>query len=352
MERDGLLTVEGDRHLLLTDAGRAKAVAVMRKHRLAELLLVNVIGLPYEDAHDEACRWEHVMSEAVEQRVYDLLGQPTRSPYGNPIPGLDDLGSAHRYNFRRRFRNLERLGRVRFTRVETEADRATALRELVALHQMRWQPRGGSSAFDRPTLVDFHDELSALALARGWLRLFTLRLDDIAIAAVYGFRYRDTFSFYQSGFDPRLARASVRLIAVSLSSGGRGEGAGIRLPARGPTEFHWARRTRRSDGSSSIRPHLRGRLTAARSGRIAPPAGRLGAFCRRGGAAPAVGLRMEAGERDGARAPQDGVGPRAPPRTDQLIQLAIRHAPDALVVAITGSSTIAAGAGLVIAPCW
>ena len=93
MERDGLLTVLGDRHLRLTDVGRAHAVSVMRKHRLAELLLVNVIGLPYEDAHDEACRWEHVMSEAVEQRVYDLLGKPTRSPYGNPIPGLDDLGS-------------------------------------------------------------------------------------------------------------------------------------------------------------------------------------------------------------------------------------------------------------------
>ena len=68
MERDGLLTVEGDRHLLLTDLGRSHAVAVMRKHRLAELLLVNVIGLPYEEAHEEACRWEHVMSEAVEQR--------------------------------------------------------------------------------------------------------------------------------------------------------------------------------------------------------------------------------------------------------------------------------------------
>jgi len=92
MERDALLTVEGDRHLLLTDLGRAKAVAVMRKHRLAELLLVNVIGMPYEDAHDEACRWEHVMSEAVEQRVYEMLGRPGRSPYGNPIPGLEELG--------------------------------------------------------------------------------------------------------------------------------------------------------------------------------------------------------------------------------------------------------------------
>src|SRR3954470_3995536 len=96
MERDGLLTVEGDRHLVLTHLGRSKAVAVMRKHRLAELLLVNVIGMPYEDAHDEACRWEHVMSEAVEQRVYELLGRPTRSPYGNLIPGLESFdGVSH-----------------------------------------------------------------------------------------------------------------------------------------------------------------------------------------------------------------------------------------------------------------
>src|SRR3982751_6256083 len=91
MERDGLLTVEGDRHLVLTAAGRVAAVGVMRKHRLAELLLVNVIGMPYEEAHEEACRWEHVMSEAVEQKVYELLGRPTRSPYGNRIPGLDRL---------------------------------------------------------------------------------------------------------------------------------------------------------------------------------------------------------------------------------------------------------------------
>ncbi|MCW2637728.1 MAG: putative iron-dependent transcriptional regulator [Dactylosporangium sp.] len=91
MERDGLLSVEGDRHLVLTQAGRGYAVAVMRKHRLAELLLVNVIGMPYEEAHEEACRWEHVMSESVEQRVYELLGRPTRSPYGNPIPGLGEF---------------------------------------------------------------------------------------------------------------------------------------------------------------------------------------------------------------------------------------------------------------------
>src|SRR5262245_30246326 len=91
MERDGLVTVEGDRHLALTEQGRSHAVAVMRKHRLAELLLVNVIGMPYEEAHEEACRWEHVMSESVERRGFELLDRPTRSPYGNPIPGLTEF---------------------------------------------------------------------------------------------------------------------------------------------------------------------------------------------------------------------------------------------------------------------
>ncbi|HZA16679.1 MAG TPA: metal-dependent transcriptional regulator [Pseudonocardiaceae bacterium] len=92
MERDGLLTVADDRHLELTMEGRNRATSVMRKHRLAERLLVDVIGLEWEQVHNEACRWEHVMSEAVERKLVALLGNPTTSPYGNPIPGLDELG--------------------------------------------------------------------------------------------------------------------------------------------------------------------------------------------------------------------------------------------------------------------
>jgi DtxR family Mn-dependent transcriptional regulator len=98
MERDGLLTVEGDRHLQLSDEGRALATAVMRKHRLAECLLVDVIGLDYADVHEEACRWEHVMSDAVERKLLSLLGDPTVSPFGNPIPGLDALRGAGSLN--------------------------------------------------------------------------------------------------------------------------------------------------------------------------------------------------------------------------------------------------------------
>ncbi|HET6878250.1 MAG TPA: metal-dependent transcriptional regulator [Jatrophihabitans sp.] len=92
MERDGLLHVADDRHLQLTELGLREATAVMRKHRLAERLLVDVIGLDWEDVHIEACRWEHVMSDAVERRIVALLDNPLVCPHGNPIPGLDQLG--------------------------------------------------------------------------------------------------------------------------------------------------------------------------------------------------------------------------------------------------------------------
>lgn len=92
MERDGLVVVAPDRTLLLTPQGMARATRVMRKHRLAERLLTDVIGLPLDHVHEEACRWEHVMSERVERRLVELLSGPLVSPYGNQIPGLDELG--------------------------------------------------------------------------------------------------------------------------------------------------------------------------------------------------------------------------------------------------------------------
>ncbi len=94
MERDGLLIVSGDRHLELTADGHSKSMRVMRKHRLAERLLTDVIGLEWEFVHEEACRWEHVMSDRVEKRILELLDSPSLSPYGNPIPGLAELGQA------------------------------------------------------------------------------------------------------------------------------------------------------------------------------------------------------------------------------------------------------------------
>ena len=96
MERDGLLTVEGDRHLELTDKGRQLATRVMRKHRLAERLLTDVIGL---ELGGRPCRGLPLGARDVGDRGAPVArdpGPPTVSPYGNPIPGLDELGDPGR----------------------------------------------------------------------------------------------------------------------------------------------------------------------------------------------------------------------------------------------------------------
>ena len=92
MEKNGLVSLSSDRHLELTDEGRALAIEVMRKHRLAELLLAEIIGLEWHLVHEEACRWEHVMSEQVELKILGLVANVEKSPFGNPIPGLEHLG--------------------------------------------------------------------------------------------------------------------------------------------------------------------------------------------------------------------------------------------------------------------
>lgn len=92
MERDGLLHVAPDRKLELTEEGLTAAATVMRKHRLAERLLSDVIGLDWPYVHEEACRWEHVMSDQVEARLMVLLDSPSNSPFGNQIPLLEELG--------------------------------------------------------------------------------------------------------------------------------------------------------------------------------------------------------------------------------------------------------------------
>lgn len=83
----GYAELMGDRSLRLTDTGRKLATSVVRRHRLAERLLVDVIGLEWEKAHKEADRWEHAISEEVEDKLVELLGDPATCPHGNPIPG-------------------------------------------------------------------------------------------------------------------------------------------------------------------------------------------------------------------------------------------------------------------------
>jgi CelD/BcsL family acetyltransferase involved in cellulose biosynthesis len=160
---------------------------------------------------------------------------------------LATLGSAHRYNLQRRLRNLRRDFAVHFERVRLEEDRAPALGRLIGLHRARWRDRGRSEAFASAAMVSFHEALSRLALARGWLRLLELRLDGRPAAALYGFRYRQAFCFYQSGLDPEFARQSVGLVTMGLAiKSAIEEGAAEYdlLHGAEPYKFLWARDTR------------------------------------------------------------------------------------------------------------
>ena len=96
MELEGLVAT-GNGVIKLTVQGRALAEQVVRRHRLAERFLTDVLGLSWALAHKEAGRWEHVMSVDVEQAMDRLLGSPTTCPHGNPIPGsLYHAPDAHR----------------------------------------------------------------------------------------------------------------------------------------------------------------------------------------------------------------------------------------------------------------
>jgi DtxR family transcriptional regulator, Mn-dependent transcriptional regulator len=82
----GYVEVTG-RSISLTPAGRKLATSVIRKHMLAERLLTDILGLPWHKVHAEADRWEHVISDDVEARLVEVLGNPSTCPHGNPIPG-------------------------------------------------------------------------------------------------------------------------------------------------------------------------------------------------------------------------------------------------------------------------
>jgi DtxR family transcriptional regulator, Mn-dependent transcriptional regulator len=88
LETEGLVT-QATGKIRLTDAGRALAERVVRRHRIAERFLTDMLGLSWADAHHEAGKWEHVMSDQVEAALDRVLGSPTTCPHGNPIPGSD-----------------------------------------------------------------------------------------------------------------------------------------------------------------------------------------------------------------------------------------------------------------------
>jgi DtxR family transcriptional regulator, Mn-dependent transcriptional regulator len=92
MVREGLVYLDDDRVIHFSEEGQSLATSVMRKHRIAELYLYRELGFAWADCHEEACRWEHVMSDAAEVKMVEKLGLVTSDPYGNSIPGLEAIG--------------------------------------------------------------------------------------------------------------------------------------------------------------------------------------------------------------------------------------------------------------------
>src|SRR5437667_10534953 len=114
--RDGYVEMDQKRQVTLTEAGNQAAEAVLRRHRLTERFLVDMLGMQWHQVHEEACRLEHFISGAVEARVVTTLNHPTTCPHGNPIPGL--VSNARSY--------LKDKGAIRLSKI-TAGDQATIL---------------------------------------------------------------------------------------------------------------------------------------------------------------------------------------------------------------------------------
>ena len=176
---------------------------------------------------------------------------------------LATLGAEHRYNFNRKWKRLNRDYSVQFEQVHTEEQCRESIDLVMELHNTRWRGRGGSDAFNTPGLVAFHRDFSRLALERGWLRLYVLRLNRQPAACLYGFLYGRTFYFYQSGFDSAYQKQSVGLVSMGLGiRNAIEEGAEEYDLLHGNEEYksHWSRESRQLSRLELYPPGGMGRI--------------------------------------------------------------------------------------------
>lgn len=228
------------------------------------------------ERHKRMLRLTHVTPSSLAARVAEHLANDgwtsRRAPAGIcPIVDLAgqtwesylaSLGAAHRANFRRRLRALSRQFDVRFDCVASEPERREVLSSLVQFHGQRFGAKG-STAFLTPVLRAFHDDATRLALVRGWLRLYVLRLDGVPAAAMYGFAYNQRFFFYQHGFDARYQPFSVGLVLMGLSIQAALEEGALEFDMLFGTESYkwlWARDERPLVQYQLFPPHIGGVL--------------------------------------------------------------------------------------------
>ncbi len=140
LEKEGLVTSD-DHVILLTEDGRELATSVVRRHRLAERFLTDVLGLSWTEAHHEAGKWEHVISPAVESALDRLLGQPTTCPHGNPIPG-----SSYREPDTRQLADIGVGESFTVSRIPEELEFAEGLLEFLEVSSLMPGERGAVTA--------------------------------------------------------------------------------------------------------------------------------------------------------------------------------------------------------------
>ena len=182
------------------------------------------------DAQQLALQFDNLPPSPMSARLWrELAGNGWTAIEGNPdvCPFIDlsgqswdsylaSLGSSHRANVRRRLRALAAAFDMRFAVVESHEDRRSALEALCRFHDQRWAC-GGSTAFSTTPLRAFHHDLTRSALDRGWLRMYSLSLDNTLVGAMYGFARDGRFYFYQHGTDAAYARYSLGLVLMGLT---------------------------------------------------------------------------------------------------------------------------------------
>jgi CelD/BcsL family acetyltransferase involved in cellulose biosynthesis len=163
------------------------------------------------------------VASALVEKGWSCAGSETNTCPFIPLSGkswesyLATLGAEHRYNFHRKWKRLNRDYRVSFEQVRTQEQCRQSIDLVIAQHNLRWRDRGGSDAFHTSALIEFHREFCQVALERGWLRLYVLRLDGTPAACLYGFLYGRKFYFYQSGLDAAYDKHSVGLVTMGLA---------------------------------------------------------------------------------------------------------------------------------------
>ena len=176
---------------------------------------------------------------------------------------LETLRPSQRARCRRTLNTLLHKFEVRFTRVDTQAQRQDVLSALMEFHEQRWTSRGGSTAFQTAALRAFHHDVTSLTLDAGWLRLFSLHLNDAIAAVTYCFYVNGKFYLYQHGFNRQFRHYSVGMVVLGLTIRAailEGASEFDMLYGEEPYKALWASETRQLDRIELFPPHLGGRL--------------------------------------------------------------------------------------------